>query len=179
MLRFIKAFLFGITGLFIIITLLSLLITPNVKVSRATVINHVPAERLYSQISNLKNWQNWHPMFKAGVATLHLGNITTGKNASCDIVYNGRTTHLIITGADSASITFVVQSAGENNIYNTISLTPVVAASDTRVEWQALTKLHWYPWEKFYAIFIDKLTGPGYDAALTGLKDFVEMNPSK
>lgn len=179
MLRLIKAFLFGITGLFIIITLLSLLISGNVKVSRATVVNNVPVERLYQQTSNLKNWQNWHPMFKTGVASLHFGDISSGKNATCDIVYNGKTTLLTITNVDSASITFVLQSQGENDIQNIISFTPVSAANDIRVEWQALTKLHWYPWEKFYAIFIDKLTGPGYDTALNSLKDFVEKNPSK
>ena len=101
MLRLIKAFLFGITGLVIIITLLSLLIAGNVKVSRAIVVNNVPVERLYQQTSNLKNWQNWHPMVKTGIAMLHFGDVSAGRNATCDIVYNGKTTHLIITKADS------------------------------------------------------------------------------
>jgi hypothetical protein len=47
------------------------------------------------------------------------------------------------------------------------------------VEWRSLTRLHWYPWEKFYAIFMDKITGPGYEAALNGLKEIVEKNPAK
>ncbi len=177
MLRFVKAFLFGITGLFITITLLSLLITSNVRVSRATVINNTSIDKLYQQTANLKNWKNWHPMFKEGVAGINFGTVTTGKNAGCDIVYNNKTTHLVITDTDSSSIKFILQSKGENVIESTISFTPLTAANDIRVEWRALTKLHWYPWEKFYAIFIDKITGPGYDAALNGLKDFIEKNP--
>ena len=177
MMRFIKAFLFGITGLFIVITLLSLLITSNVRVSRATVINNTSIDKPYQQIVDLKNWKNWHPIFKTGVAVINFGNVTVGKNAACDIVYNNKTTHLLITGTDSSSIKFILQSPGENDIENAINFTPLTPAKEIRVEWRALTKLHWYPWEKVYAIFIDKITGPGYDAALNGLKDFIEKNP--
>lgn len=177
MMRFIKAFLFGITGLFIVITLLSLLITSNVRVSRATVINNTSIDKPYQQIVDLKNWKNWHPIFKTGVAVINFGNITVGKNASCDIVYNNKTTHLLITGTDSSSIKFILQSPGENDIENAVNFTPLTSPKEIKVEWRALTKLHWYPWEKIYAIFIDKISGPGYDAALNGLKDFIEKNP--
>lgn len=177
MIRLIKAFLFGITGLFIVITLLSLLITSKVRVSRATVINNTAIYKPYQQIVDLKNWHNWHPVFKTGVAIINFGNVTVGKNAACDIVYNNKTTHLLITGAAASSITFILQSPGENDIENAIDFTPLTSAKDIKVEWRALTKLHWYPWEKVYAMFIDKITGPGYDAALNGLKDFIEKNP--
>lgn len=177
MMRFIKAFLFGVTGLFIIITLLSLLITSNVRVARSTVIKNTIIDKPYQQIADLKNWKNWHPMFKTGVATISFGNISVGKNAACNIVYNNKTTHLLITDTDSSSVKFILQSPGENDIENTISFTPITSSSEIRVEWIALTKLHWYPWEKFYAIFLDKITGPGYDTALNGLKDFIEKNP--
>lgn len=177
MMRFIKAFLFGITGLFIVITLLSLLITSNVRVSRASVINNTSIDKPYQQVADLKNWKNWHPIFKTGVAAINFGNVTVGKNAVCDIVYNSKTTHLVITDIDSSSIKFILQSPGENDIENGINFTPLTSAKEIRVEWRALTKLHWYPWEKVYAIFIDKITGPGYDAALNNLKDFIEKNP--
>jgi len=177
MMRFIKAFLFGITGLFIIITLLSLLITSNVRVSRATVIGNTSMVKLNQQVVDLNNWKNWHPMFKPGVAVLNFGKVTVGKNASCDIICNGKTAHLAITDTDSSSVKFILQSTGENDIENAISFTPLTSVNDIRVEWRALTKLHWYPWEKFYAIFIDRISGPGYDAALNGLKDYIEKNP--
>ena len=176
MIRFIKAFLFGITGLFIIITLLSLLITSNVRVIRTTVINNTTTDKPYQQIIDLKNWKNWHPIFKKGVATIIFTVSSVGKNAACDIVYNNKTTHLLITDADTTSIKFILQSQGENDIENAITITPIKTSGEVRVEWRALTKLHWYPWEKFYAIFLDKITGPGYDAALNGLKDFIEKN---
>ena len=177
MMRFIKAFLFGLVGLFIMITLISLLITSKVRVSRAIVVSNTTAGKIYQQVADVKNWQNWHPMFKPGIATINFGNITEGKNASCDIIYNNKTTHLIITDADSGSVKFLLQSPGENDIRNEINFTQLTAAQEITVEWRALTNLHWYPWEKFYAIFIDKITGPGYETALNGLKNFIEKNP--
>lgn len=177
MMRYIKAFLFGITGLFIIITLLSLLITSNVRVVRTTVINNTTIDKSYLQVADLKNWKNWHPMFKTGVATINFNDNTIGKNAACTIIYNNKNIRLLIIAADSTLVKFILQAPGENEIENAISFTPITASKEIRVEWRALTKLHWYPWEKFYAIFLDKITGPGYDTALKGLKDFIENTP--
>ena len=172
--RLIKAFLVGIVGLFLMITLLSLLIPSKVRVSRAVAISNSSIQKIYQQTADLKNWTNWHPMFKEGVAVINFSPVTTGTNATCDIVYHNKTTHLAITSADSSSIKFILQSPGENDIENEISFTPDKAANEITVQWKALTKLHWYPWEKFYAIFIDRITGTGYEDALNSLKTYVE-----
>src|SRR6202000_530181 len=87
-------------------------------------------------------------------------------NAYCDITYQKRQVHLNMTSVDSSSIKFVIQSKGEDEIVNEIVITPIVAQHQIQVEWKALTKLHWYPWDKFYGIFIDRITGPGYEDAL-------------
>ena len=172
--RLLKAFLIGATGLFIFITLLSLLIPSKAKVSRTVVIDNVAKDKIYTQVIDLKNWKNWHPSFSSNLATISFGNITTGENASCDITYNNKITHLQITKTDTASISFKLTTAGENDISNQIYFYAIPGQQQTRIDWNAITHLHWYPWDKFYAIFIDKLTGPGYEAALNGLKHFTE-----
>ncbi len=171
--RFIKAFLFGATGLFIIITLISLLIPSKAKVTRTVVIDKGTKEKIYAQVNDLQNWKNWHPSFATGLAIINLGKQTAGIGGNCDVIYNNKTTHLQITGADTASITFTLTAPGENDITNKIYCY-TIADQQTKVNWQSITQLHWYPWDKFYAIFIDKLTGPGYEAALNGLKTFIE-----
>ncbi len=172
--RLIKAFLVGITGLFIIITLLSLLIPSHVKVSRTIVINNTSKEKIFAQVINLKNWKNWHPLFASDSAVVNVANTAGGENESCDIIYKNKTVHLQITKTDTAFIAFIVQAKGENDISNQINFYPLTELNQTRVDWNATTHLKWYPWEKFYAIFIDKLTGPGYEMALNGLKQFTE-----
>lgn len=172
--RLIKAFLVGITGLFIVITLLSLLITANPSVSRTVVVNDATTSKVYEQVADLKNWKNWHPLFAADSATVNFGSVTRGENASCDITYHNKTTHLVITKTDTTAIYFTLTAAGENDISSQVVFSAVPSSQQIRVDWIAKTHLHWYPWEKFYAIFIDKLTGPGYETALNGLKLFIE-----
>ncbi|UEG49950.1 SRPBCC family protein [Ferruginibacter lapsinanis] len=165
--RVIKPFFIGIIGLFIFSTLLSLLIPSSVKVSRTVIVNDT-VSKVYAQVSDFHNWNNWHPMFVSKDVSVNF------LNNGCDVVYNNKTTHLIFQSADSTSIKFLLKAEGENDISNEIIVQSVPQQKVTQVEWRAVTKLHWYPWEKFYAIFIDKMTGPGYEAALNGLKTFME-----
>ena len=169
--RLLKAFTVGIICLFIVITLFSLVIPSNIKVSRLTVINNTTPAAVYEQISNLKNWKNWHPVFKNDSAIV---TFTDPLKNACDISYNGTTTHVAITSLSAQQIDLVLLSKKQNDIKVEIRLSNLPGQQSVQVEWKAITKLNWYPWEKFFGIFLDKLSGPGYEAALTGLKDFLE-----
>lgn len=171
--RAVKAILAGAIGLFVFITLLSLLIPAHPKVSRTVVINTSSKEKVMVQLTDLANWKNWHPVFASDSVTVSFGKISSGPEASCFITYNNKTTRLSLTKIDSVSVAFELHAKGENTT-NQISVTSI-APQQIKVDWLATTHLHWYPWEKFYAIFIDKLTGPGYEAALQGLKKYIEQ----
>ena len=171
--RIIKAFLFGAVSLFIIITLLSLLIPSNVKVSRTVLINNTTAGAVYSQTATISNWKNWHPLFKSDSTKIYISNVPKGKK-SFTVEYNNKHAEIIFSSTDSNAVKFIVSSPGENDIQNEIIITPVPSQPNVQVEWIAYNKLKWYPWEKLYGIFIDKLTGPGYEAALNGLKTYLE-----
>ena len=172
----VKAFVVGLIGLSIFITLLSLLIPAHPSVSRTVVFNTADKEKIITQVADWANWKNWHPLFASDSAKVLLGKIAAGENASCDIIYSNKTTRLKITKVDSSSVAFLLQAEGENDISNQIFISSMAPLQQTRVDWVATTHLHWYPWEKFYAIFVDKLTGPGYEASLNGLKQFIETH---
>jgi hypothetical protein len=167
--RLIKGFLFVLAGLAIMITLFSLLIPSHVKISRSVIINDT-TDKIITQLNNLKNWNNWHPMFMSKDATVNY------LNSGCDIVYHNKTTHLTLQSTTAKDVKFLLQGEGENDIENDIIVTPIVKQNAMQVEWRADVKLHWYPWEKFYGIFVDKLSGPGYEAALDGLKKYIETH---
>jgi len=176
--RLVKAFLVGAIGLFIIITLFSLLIPSRVRVSRAVLINNTGSDAVYRQVASVKNWINWHPIFTMDSAKMssHPAAIT-GKDSGYVFNHRGKDISMTIHSADSVSIQFLLEPDGENDIDNDIVITSLPSQNAVQVEWRAITKLHWYPWEKFYGIFIDKLTGPAYEAALNGLKDYIEKSP--
>lgn len=174
----IKAFLVGAVGLFIIITLFSLVIPSRVRVSRAIVINNTNSAEVYRQIGHLENWKNWHPVFTIDSAKLYRNvPAIAGKDSTFHILHHQQDINISLISADTTTIKFLLQAKGENDIDNEIVITPLRTQQSVMVEWRAKTKLHWYPWEKVYGIFIDKLTGPGYEDALNGLKKFIEKSP--
>ncbi len=176
--RLLKAFLVGATGLFIVITLFSLLIPSRVRVSRAVLIDGTSAAAVRAQIANFPNWTNWHPIFTSDSAT---GSWQTNGSANAEtsyrIAHGNQNILLTPQPSDSIATRFLLHAAGENEVENEIVVLPLPAQQAVQVEWRAITKLSWYPWQKFYGIFIDQLTGPGYETALNSLKTFLEQTP--
>ena len=171
--RMIKGFLLAISGLFIMITVVSLLIPSQVLVSRGVEMN-TTAEKVFFEISNLRNWRHWHPVFKNDSFRPTFSSDSSGLNSFCQWEENGRKYKLIVIALREQEITLALQRPGESDVNNTISLLPLAGGNRVQVEWKALTKLKWYPWEKFYGIFIEKFTGQGYDDALHELKNYIE-----
>jgi hypothetical protein len=170
--RYIKMFFFVLIGLFIIITLLSLLLPSESQVSRAVVISNATTGKIYTQIADFRNWKNWEPLFASDSAVITFSSTNT--LPFCDVAYKGRQVHLGMTSIDSTAVKFMMQAKGKDDIVNEIDIIPVGTNNGIQVEWKALTKLHWYPWDKLYGIFVDRMTGNNYEDALNHLKDFIE-----
>ena len=169
----IKGFLFAVTGLFIMVTLVSLLIPSKVTVTRGEVVNASGA-RVFSEIANIRHWQNWQPVFKETPVKLSFSNDSTVAGSYCQWEGRGRKNKLQFISVTENQVTVSLTSTGDNEVINTISVLPLADSSRVQVEWRAVTKLNWYPWEKFYGIFVEKLTGSGYETILKSLKTYVE-----
>lgn len=172
--KMIKGFVIVLFGLFLMVTLLSLFIPSKVMTVKAVVI-YAPADKIFTQIADLKNWKNWHPVFKNDSAAV-FSTPSTGVNAYAEWVTTNKTNKLLITAAAPEIIKTLLIRPGEKDVENTISIVSIKDAAGLQVEWRVFTKLKWYPWEKFAGIFIDKITGPGYETALNNLKDYLEQN---
>lgn len=173
--RLIKGFIVAMAGLFIMITLVSLLIPSKVMVSRGVVVN-APAAKVFAAIGNLHQWKKWQPVFKSDSSGVQFGNDSTVVGSYCEWVTAGKKNKFVFTAKAEMQLTAALQREGENDVMNMISVLPLADSNKVQVEWKALTKLKWYPWEKFYGIFIEKMTGPGYDDALNSLKAYIENN---
>ena len=171
--RLLKGFIFALTGLFIMITLVSLLIPSTVVVTRGVEV-HAEHKKVFNELIELKNWKHWHPVFHSDSSGLHFSTDSISINSYCEWISNGRSNKLVITALTDDAVTIALQRQGENEVINTITILPLADSNSLQVEWRAVTRLKWYPWEKFYGIFIEKVTGQGYESALNGLKVYSE-----
>jgi hypothetical protein len=169
--QLLKAFMVGIIGLFSIMLLLSLLIPSTVIVSRSIVVNSTDTSAIYQQIAHCSNWKNWHPIFKNTATTIQNDTVNNSSNI---FINNTLTTLHILPLQQINAVQFILSIKAELPIENTIAINTIPNTATTQISWYATNHFSWYPWQKFYAIFIDKLTGSSYDEALIGLKTYIE-----
>lgn len=173
--RLFKGFFIVLAGLFIFITILSLFIPSKLMVTRAVVIN-ASAGKVFSEISDLQNWKHWQPVFVNDSAKIKFNSGIDGISNSCEWDSKGKKNEIQFTQKTNNTVSATLKGTGENEVQNTISVLPLADSNQVQVEWNVLIKLKWYPWEKFYGIFIEKITGQGYEDALNSLKTYVENN---
>ena len=104
--------------------------------------------------------------FKSDAVQIKIDSVAN----TAQINYTGKTAELKFTGVTDSSFSFLTIAPGENDISNQVIAVALPNQANIRVEWRAVNKLQWYPWEKFYGIFIDKLTGSSYETGLQGFK---------
>jgi hypothetical protein len=173
--KFVKPFLFVASGFFILITLISLLIPSQVMTTKSVTI-HSPKEKIGSAIKDLQMWRYWHPVFKADSAAMFISSPSNVAGAYADWEQSGKKNRMTITEVFAEGIKINLERPGEKAVENSLLVLPMEEAGTFHVEWRSLTKLKWYPWEKFAGIFVSDMTGPGYEAALNELKKFVEIS---
>ncbi|MEO6539871.1 MAG: SRPBCC family protein [Ferruginibacter sp.] len=173
--RLFKGFFIVLAGLFIFITLLSLFIPSKLMVTRAVVIN-AKAEKVFNAIRDLQKWKHWQPVFTRDSSKIKFNIGANGISNSCTWVSKGKKNEMQITGIKGNAISATLLRNGENDVLNTISVLPLADSNQVQAEWNVLIKLKWYPWEKFYGLFIEKISGQGYEDALNSLKAYTENN---
>jgi hypothetical protein len=171
--KLLKGIIVVFTGLFIIVTLISLLIPSRIVTAKAVSVQ-ADSISLFNQVSDLKNWKNWHPAFKSDSTLLKLGISTDKKNDVATWLQNGKQYTLLITEKSYPLVRINVQSVGQKDVENIFTVMPVLEQGNMQVQWQSITNLNWYPWEKFSGIFVEKMAGAGNEGALQSLKNYVE-----
>ncbi|MFM6925045.1 MAG: hypothetical protein ACKOU7_06050 [Ferruginibacter sp.] len=171
--RLFKGFFIVLAGLFIFVTILSLFIPSKLMVSRAVVIN-ANTDKVFSEINNLQKWKHWQPVFMNDSSQIRFKTGADGSSNYCEWDSKGKKNSIEITGKKNNTVFALLKRQGENDVQNTISVLPLADSNQVQAEWNVLIKLKWYPWEKFYGIFIEKISGQGYEDALNSLKNYVE-----
>ena len=170
-----KGALVVFVGLFIFLTLISLLIPSHIVTTRAETVQ-ADSIRLYSEIADLKNWKHWHPVFMQDSAKMNFSASSTNVNDFVEWNSNNKKNRVVISERKFPYIKILLQRDGENDMENILALREVQEKGNMQVQWTSITKLKWYPWEKFSGIFIEKMSGAGFEIALASLKTYVESH---
>ena len=152
MIQKIKGILFVVAMLFLFITIISLFIPSKISNASAVVIN-APQEEIFAAINTIKGWEAWNPA--VAKSPIKIAQV---------IKY---------------SVSFTSFTFKNDDTENQLSIMPLVENQfGHQVQWRSFTKLKWYPWEKFRGLFLEKMIGESYKAALNALKTKLE-NPTK
>lgn len=169
--KLIKPLLFVLTGLAALLTLISLLMPSRMMISRSVGI-HQPMDSVQPFISHLTAWQSWYqPLREAKDARFE----PSDHPQKVSWTYNGKPQTLIME-KDSAHVwQGRLEREGERPVPYIIRLSESAEPSSVNVDWRIVVDLGWYPWDKFSGMMLDKMTGPGYEAALQQLKAVAEQ----
>lgn len=177
--RFIKMFLFVIIGLGIMLTIIGLVIPSSVKISRGIIVD-ADSIKVYQQLSDVKKWGEWMPWVTDDEGALVQTSAVTnmpgaffkwkglGKNNSGTITLLTLSPNLITTKYE---LTEMNDSEGGFRIRTLPN-----NLSQCEVQWFMEYKLKWYPWERFYGIFLDHIIGSSFDKGLQELKLYLEKD---
>ena len=167
-----KGVIFVLAGLFLLVTLISLLMPGRVVVTRGVPVTG-DSSKIFAEVSDLKNWLHWQPAFQQDSAAITFSAVTDADGSSAEWLSNGKKNKLVITEKKYPYVKMALQREGDNDVTNILSLMPIQEQGNIQVQWESITKLKWYPWEKFGGIFVEKMSGPGYEAALQNLKSYI------
>jgi hypothetical protein len=151
--RLIKLAIISFVILFIIITLFSLLIPSNVRISRAINIE-AKQDKLLPLLKNKEQWREWNPVFMDDSAA---------RNIQTKFV--------------SVSDTLILsqwQQGNKQSITNGWHLHTIPNADSLTLQWYMDFNLPWYPWKKFESLFFDKVYGGMMQEGLQNIKRKVE-----
>lgn len=166
-----KLFLAAVLILLFFISAITIFLPSKITVSKSVIIN---AEKsvIAEEITNFNNWKNWYPAFQ-------------NKNVSIQIFKRNNTSFVNLTNENNQKLRLVVLKSGAEDIEISVNdnknnskiyqfLLISNGNGETQIIWNANIFLGWYPWKKIGGIFLDKLTGPGYEVTLQHLKAAAE-----
>ncbi len=162
-----KLFIIGVLILVGLLCLVTVFLPSKITVSKSVLIN-ANEKAVATEIDDFKNWKNWYPAFQ-------------NKNISIDFPPQGDTPVVILTDENKEKLTLSLLKSSQQNINILLAdedgntktygfILSTNSAGQTQLTWNVNIELGWYPWKKFAGIFLDKVTGPHYEAALQNLK---------
>jgi len=170
-------FLFVLVGLFAVVTIIGLFIPSSVKISRGIIIR-ADSVTVHKELSDVKNWNRWLPWITSDSGALVQVSAVTDQPGSFfkwKGLNNESSGTITLQQINPDVIHVLYQLKEMNDAEGGFRLQSTGALKqETEVQWFMEYKLKWYPWERFYGIFLDKIIAPAFDKGLEQLKAHIE-----
>ena len=176
--RFVKMFLFVLTGLLVMFTLFGLVMPSSAKLARGVIIQ-ADSATVYKELSDVKDWNKWLPWIVADSgAIVQLSPVTNEPGSYFKwkgLCFKSGGT-LTLKSFSNQEIKVLHQLQDMNDSEGGFRIRSVgTSGRETEVQWFLEYKLKWYPWERFYGIFLDHIISPALDKGLNNLKEYIEQ----
>lgn len=163
--RVIKLGIISIIFFAILITGFSLFFPRHVRISKAIDIN-ASKDSVMLQIRNAENWKNWFPgADSAELITLN-GIIKGIKTKSGQ--------QLTLRSISDSTVLASTINPGFKDGESGWNFFPASTPNSITIQWYMDFHLHWYPWEKFSSLLLEKRYGPLLEIGLGNLKKLSE-----
>lgn len=171
-------FLFVLVGLFAVVTIIGLFIPSSVKISRGTII-HADSAVLQRELGDVKNWNHWLPWITSDKGAIVQLSAVTDQPGSFfrwqGLKYNSSGT-ITIKEINPGEILLLHELKDMNPSIGGFRIRTTGTKNEvSEVLWYMEYKLKWYPWERFYGIFADRMIGPAFEMGLEQLKTMTEQ----
>lgn len=177
--RLFRMFVFGLLGLFLVVSAIGLLIPDSVKISRAVPVD-APPQVVRKALTDVKYWKEWLPWIVADSGVIvQLSAVTNEPGAF--VRWRGLEDHnagmIELTAIDSTAIHVLHKLKGLNDAKGVFRVVPAgQSGRQSEVQWLIDYRLKWYPWERFLGIFMDHMLGPVMDQGLQNFKNKLEQS---
>lgn len=155
--KVIKLFLISVVFLFLIVTGVSLMIPPHVRISKAVNIS-AEKDSIFALIIDTVNWKQWHPAFMPNdsVSKFPVVNITKQSKNDSEIVMH-------------------LQQQNKPEVINGWRIYHHPDMDSLTLQWYMDFHLKWYPWQKFGSLFYENTYGVLMEKGLDNLKNRVQQ----
>ncbi|PWU00112.1 MAG: hypothetical protein C5B52_09420 [Bacteroidetes bacterium] len=169
--RLLKPLFIGVLGLTFVVLFISFFLSSTIRISRATIIECKPS-KARDTVQDFSSWTRWNPFLSDSIAS----NIVNSESKLSWKYGTGPENSATLLSQKSDSLVYDFKLQGNSNSQMGFVFSRFQNDSTkTQAEWWIIEKLHWYPWEKFYGIFADRLRGPVLDTGLSRLKEHLEQ----
>jgi hypothetical protein len=171
--RYVKMILTGLVGLSLLAMIFALLMPSSVKISRGVIID-ADSAAVEQVLLDADKWNEWVPWLhkKTGLLVQQKGE--HGKEGfemrwqSIEGENSGRITYI---GKQPGTLLFSYEFNDMNRSEGGFRIRKI-AEGRTEVQWFMEYPLKWYPWERFYGIFVDGMIGSVFEI---GLQELIKL----